>query len=299
MSKIENKYKEVIQVDFYWVKGHSNNKYNELADSLAKNALRSGTKLVSKGQSYYVISNINEDDLDTVISVLKEESKNISSIVDRKNNKNAYKLSYGKETLNITLFSSGKLLVQGKMSYLFQIFTSLICELIDDRDIVKVLKDAYQYSFEQKLLDDGWCAYCSNIPQTYNSNIRKLLKQSIINLYVYVESVDYGGYVFPALRALEGHIKILLSKIGITIGKEFNCFKKDNRNCYVLKGVTPIDNNQLIADIEQCYNYYNSFRHSIFHFDIVGETDSARMINKKEDADEIILNCLQLINETV
>jgi len=299
LSKIESKYKEVIKIDFHWVKGHSNNKYNELADSLAKNALKSGTKLVSKGQSYFVISNINKDDLDAVISILKEEFKNISSVVERKNNKDTYKLSYGKEALNITLFSSGKLLVQGKMSYLFQIFTSLICELIDDREIVKVLKDAYQYSFEQKLLDDGWCAYCSNIPQEYNSNIRKLLKQSIINLYVYVESFDYGGYVFPALRALEGHIKILLGNIGITINKEFNCFEKNNRNCYVLNSITPIGNNHLIADIEKCYNYYSSFRHSIFHFDIVGETDSARMISKKEDADEIILKCLQLINETV
>lgn len=292
------KYKDVIETSFQWVKSHSNVKYNETADFLAKNSLKSGKKLVSKGQSFYVITNINKADLEAVIDILKEESKIVVTINDDKNNKNTYKLTHGKEMLIITLFSKGKLLVQGKMSYLFQIFTSLICELIDDREIVKVLKDAYKHSFEQKMLDDGWDAYCANVPKTYNSNIRKLLKQSIINMHVYVESIDYGGYVFPALRALEGHIKILLKNIGVTIHKEFDCFDK-NGNQYVLKSEMATCNNQLITNIEKCYNYYNSFRHSIFHFDIIGETDSARMIDKKEEADEIILHCLQLINETI
>ena len=50
--------------------------------------------------------------------------------------------------------------------------------------------------------------------------------------------------------------------------------------------------------IENCYNYYVSQRNSSFHFgDVLSETfDNTRSINTKEEADEIIKRCIDLIS---
>ena len=44
----------------------------------------------------------------------------------------------------------------------------------------------------------------------------------------YVESEDYSQYAFPAVRALEGHIKYLIKNAGGTTGKIFSQFNKDS-----------------------------------------------------------------------
>ena len=50
--------------------------------------------------------------------------------------------------------------------------------------------------------------------------------------------------------------------------------------------------------IENCYNYYISQRNTAFHFgDILGSTlDNTRNISTKEEADEIIMRCIDLIS---
>ena len=51
------------------------------------------------------------------------------------------------------------------------------------------------------------------------------------------------------------------------------------------------------SSIEKCYNYYKSQRDTAFHFgDIMGQVDNTRLIETKEEADEIIKKCLSLIS---
>ncbi len=55
------------------------------------------------------------------------------------------------------------------------------------------------------------------LPSDYPNGIRRLIKQSIINIkYKLNGDVDYSQYVFCALRALEGHIKYLLKIAGVS-----------------------------------------------------------------------------------
>lgn len=115
----------------------------------------------------------------------------------------------------------------------------------------------------------------------------------------YVESEDYSQYAFPALRALEGHIKYLITLAGGTVGRNFSCFRYDKTvipNKYVVNEVFPDKSKNLY--IENCYNYYVSQRNSSFHFgDVLSESfDNIRGINTKEEADEIIKKCIDLIN---
>lgn len=114
----------------------------------------------------------------------------------------------------------------------------------------------------------------------------------------YVESEEYSMYVFPALRALEGHIKYLITEAGGNPGRQFGCFGYDRTmipNRYVVTESFPDRSKN--GSIEKCYNYYKSQRDTVFHFgDIIGETDNTRLIETKEEADEIIKHCLSLIS---
>ena len=134
--------------------------------------------------------------------------------------------------------------------------------------------------------------------KNYPIGIKRLIKQSIINMTHYIESEEYSMYVFPALRALEGHIKYLITEAGGTAGRQFSCFGMDKTiipNRYVV--TENFADRSKNRSIENCYNYYKSQRDTDFHFgDILGGVDNTRFIETKEEADEIIKNCITLIN---
>lgn len=121
--------------------------------------------------------------------------------------------------------------------------------------------------------------------------------QAVINLRYYAESEDYSQYAFPAIKALEGHIKYLIQKAGGTVRKSFNQFNR-SPNSVNYFFTASLRDNSLKVQIEKCFNYYKSERDTIMHFgDIIGSTDSTRIIESKKDADYIIKNCIKLICE--
>ena len=154
-------------------------------------------------------------------------------------------------------------------------------------------------SIKKDVVDNTFGPIENGLPSAYPPGIKRLIKQAVINLNYYVESEDYSQYAFPALRALEGHIKYLITLAGGTVGRKFTCFGYDKTvipNKYVVQETFP-DRSKNIY-IENCYNYYVSQRNSSFHFDdVLSETiDNTRSINTKEEADEIIKRCIDLIN---
>ena len=140
-----------------------------------------------------------------------------------------------------------------------------------------------------------------NLTTTVNADKRYYLDEGTIEncgSVLDTLSEDYSMYAFPALRALEGHIKFLITQAGGNPGRQFSCFGLD-------KTVTP--NRYVVTEhftdgsknnsIENCFNYYKSQRDTDFHFgDIIGTTDNTRFIETKEEADEIIQKCLDLIS---
>lgn len=132
-------------------------------------------------------------------------------------------------------------------------------------------------------------------PEDYPESIKRLIRQALINLEYYVDSEEFSEYSFPALRALEGHIKYLIKRSGGKVGRSFSEFSKDPKTgrYYFTENVKK---HSEIPYIEKCYNYYKSVRDTTFHFgDIIGRTDSTRLLDSKRDADEIIEKCIALI----
>ena len=293
----ELKFKDFLEVRFEIVPGHSNVLYNEKADQLAKSALIDRKKVAVQGDNWFSIPYIKQDDFNTFVELIEESDEGITHTITSDLGKDIYKFKLNGEVITVTLFKTGqqKLLLQGKNNYLFHIITATIIELFDNSQVEKILGSAYRINIEKDVVSSAYNPIENGLPNNYPIGLKRLIKQSIINMTYYVESEEYTMYVFPALRALEGHIKYLITEAGGNPGRQFGCFTKDGiSGRYVVTESFPdISKN---GSIEKCYNYYKSQRDTIFHFgDIIGQIDNTRFIDTKETADEIIKECLSLI----
>ncbi len=292
----QKKFDDVLEVKFEKVKGHSNNKYNDKADTLAKSALQEKTKMAIQGDSWFVIPHFKEPNFQALKDLINEENERIIVTTDEYPEKTVHKFYLEGDKVVTTLFKSKnqKVLVQGKDSILFQIIISIIIELDGSNNIEPILSSAYRISIDSKTIDDAYNVISLNFPAGYPENIKRLIKQSIINLNYSMKSEEYSQYAFSALRALEGHIKYLLTSAGLKVGKNFDMFNKDGSGAYKLaRNIADVSKR---LQIEECYNYYKSQRDTIFHYgEILGDTDSTRMIETKGEVNEIIQKCIALI----
>lgn len=299
-SLYELKFKDFLEVRFEKVPGHSNVIYNEKADQLAKSALVDRKKVAVKGDNWFSIPYFKQDDFNAFVELIEKSDEGITHTITSASGKDIYKFKLNREVITVTLFKTGqqKLLLQGKNNYLFQIITATIIELYDDSHVEQILGNAYRINIKQDVVSKAYNPVESGLPNNYPVGLKRLIKQAIINMTHYVESEEYSMYVFPALRALEGHIKYLITEAGGNPGRQFSCFGYDRTmipNKYVLTESFPDRSKD--DSIEKCYNYYKLQRDTVFHFgDIIGQTDNTRLIEAKEDADEIIKHCLSLIS---
>lgn len=290
----DSKFKDLLEVVFEKVPGHCNIRYNCIADSLARAALANRKYVPISGDNWYSVPNISKDDFEALIKLVEENNVSISHEVLCTSTKDVYKLSLGNDSLTVTLYKSSnhKLLMQGKNTNLFQIVTTSIVELFDNRKVEKILGDAYRVSIEEDRISEPYAVFERSVPGNYPAGIKRLIRQSIINLSYFIESDDYSMIVFPALRALEGHMKYLIVCAGGTPDRQFRCFGKQGGR-YIVTEHFP--NSSYNNRLEICFNYYKAQRDTIFHFgDLIGLSDNTRFITKSE-ADEIIKKCIDLV----
>lgn len=301
VDKLLKEYAGVIEYVFVKVKGHSNNPYNNKADQLADLALKDGQKITFKGANSFVVTNFTESDLIAIVELVMSENTSITREDAQINNGQQITLKVGSKKTIIKLFNNGKLLVQGKPTIVFQMILTNISTLLGTDNLIELMRNAYRWTVRKSDVDGQFENLCYNIPTNYPSNCVTLIRQALINKICYVESEDYAQYAFPALKALEGHIKFLMQKANIhydgrTIG---SCFTSIG-NSFVLSDNVLTDNMNLKTNIEKCYNYYHVNRHTIFHFgDLMGNIDTSRMIETKRESDEIIDTIIKMINDTV
>lgn len=298
-SIYRNKFEGVLDVVFEHVKGHSNNKYNDQADELAKSALQNRQRIAIQGSHWFALPHFKEEDFAALVALIQEENASISIQTTNYPAKIIHKFELDGSKVVATWFNSKnqKVLVQGENSLLFQMIVSIVADLEGIDKVETILSNAYRTTIDGEKIDKTLDTSFPSFPTDYPPSIKRLIRQAIINLTYYIESEDYSQYAFPALRALEGHIKYLITKAGGTIGKTFSCFNRpDISTPYSYTGV--LSDSTKKAPIETCYNYYKAVRDTVFHFgDVLGSTDTTRIIETKAEADEIIQKCISLISE--
>lgn len=301
VSLFKAKFAGILQVEFEKVVGHSHNKYNDKADELAKRALFDNSRIPVQGDNWYTLAYFGNDDLKTILDRMMEDHPEISIAPTEESAKFVYRLTFERNRLTVTVFGTGerKLLVQGDNSILFQIFTTYVNEL-KDVNADQIIGSAYRTKIDAEKVTKDVNDLFPSFYADYPENIKRLIRQAIINLSYYVESEDYSQYVFPVLRALEGHMKYLFDKAGIKVANKspFGMFDMDQTSRKYYLPVSIISDRDIRANLEECYNFYNATRHTIFHYgDILGTTDSTRLVKTKKEADELIKECLRLISE--
>ena len=294
-SLYEKKFKNILNVEFEKVKGHSNNKYNDHADRLAGSAL-SGAAIIKNDNNnpYFVVNNLTDDVFTTLYQKLKKELTECKFIERQlSNNKVIISCQYNHEKLALTYFKgTSTLLVQGRRAALMQLVISLIAEFLKDGDIKDIFSSVYKKNIDKSKINKQCNELGINL---CGDTISTLLEASVINLNYCIETTDYSFYAIPALRALELYMKKLLNQQGIHIDKTtgFNCFERNGHNQkYICK--TFVRKNK--QKLEECYNFYKKQRDTLAHAgDWIGTTDNTRIISNKHEVDEIIKKCISLI----
>lgn len=298
------KFSDLLTVKFEHVKGHSNNKYNEIADLLANNAIIKNEFTKVKGANWYTVTGITDGEISTIIDSINDNYGNnllCETTYDPIAKRKCRKLVLNSNRLTINVYERGhKILVQGKITSLFQIVMSYIGELVDDKVMFMTYSDAYKINVDKFEIEKRFDALITNLPSDYSDSMRKLIMQSLINLTVHVEAYDYGQFTFPALRALEGHIKYIMMKEGHTVNKPKTIgeFFSKQEFSFIFKPEYTIADDIKRQKVEDAYKFFNQQRHTIFHFgDITGTVDDTRIISSYEEANEIIQKSLEFISD--
>ena len=297
--------KEIINIEFVKVSGHSNNKYNDRADKLAKSAIFDNKIIKDYGSnSGYIISPVSNNDVERLLNEVKEEYTGIEYQFSTGNSKKTWTVSFEQDKLSLSLFNDIKMVVQGKNSNLFQIITTAIMEKISCGDFVQVLRSAYSISINKADLNDDYLKMLPTIAsKKLPEHLQTLIKQAIINLKNPAKGdIEFSMYTLPALKALEGVLKYNLNSCGIPMrSHSFNMFDfDDNKKIYYLKTeyLSKCSKNN-VAKLENCYNYLYNQRHTLFHFGMLlfGKDVNTRLINTKKEADMLIEDTLKVIDQ--
>lgn len=307
INKLDNEYNEILDIKYIWVPGHTGVKYNEEADRLATEAINKNIKPQFKmSETYFTCKNVCQKDVGEIIKKIKNSPDIDVHISDKQEGKTIYCLKGGKEKVTVTFHKkSNTTVVQGSPNSLFSLFLSYYTEKIPDFDLVIAYGRMRKQRIDIRDVND--MTNDLNLPEDFPIDAIKLIKQAISEKIVLEkknkESIfDYGHYIFPACRALEGTIKYLFEKCGTHIAESTyvgSYFEFDDSNGrYFLKG-TRYSGQPYKNHLENAYNTYYSNRHRLGHFgellnDEINDS-TTMMIETSELAIEIIDDILNTI----
>ncbi|MFD0942929.1 ribonuclease H1 domain-containing protein [Savagea faecisuis] len=210
------------------------------------------------------------------------------------------------DRLNINIYDTGKVVLQGKPAYLYTEAMSFLsyCPEVSIKDVVEANNTFHDVDIK---VEDTHTELHKLMPNAYknlDNTLFKLLSPSISLKKVSVELEDYSCYAFPALRALEGYLMQIFSIEGIAIGHKYGeqCGSHfryvQQKDLYVLKGrtVKVLSNPKSRGVIEEVYNYINKNRHTLFHSEQILIT--SRILENKLEADQIVNEVIDMIERT-
>jgi len=294
-----DKYKGKIDVSFEKVVAHSGDKYNEIADKLARSAIKSKVKLNS-GDTHFTVEGIELVEIQVIVDIINDAIEALIVVKTNDSKKTSFIITKGAEKIYIICYNSKKTVIQGKPLILFNMFISYITELLDVDAITPTLNQLYNISIEKNQIDIQTLEYLPDLTSFHSEKMEASLHQAIYNLNLCGKMYDYTFLVHPALRALEGHIRYLMIKHNVPIKDKFDMFEPHPNGGHRLKEEykSNFGSPAKISYITKSYAFFRRYRHNMFHWDTpIGIVDTTVMVNSKADADTITKDTLKLINE--
>lgn len=313
-EKIEIFGEKSIVFDLYYVKGGgttlalSGTEYNrEVSEKFGHFLLSSKCKMGErKDNMHFIVKDVDFGIFRSIIELL-DEFEDIDSVemkVERDSSIQYAVNGIYKDSNMVTYYkTTNKILVQGKPLPAFSLIVYVVNSLIPQEQIIEAFNTYYSLNIEKSNIEELFSIVLPNSHHLHSGNYRKLLLQALYNTQVNGNMFDYTYLIFPALKALEGHLESILRTREIEReNRKFNMFYQPTDR-YKLKEPHKINiaDTWFVRYVEKCYNYFNSKRHGFFHYetDIIEEVtvELSPIIENVHEAHQIINDSLKLIDE--
>lgn len=268
----------------------------ELSDFKDTGEAKSHTFTIAKDWANKLVSFLNQ--LEGVTQERKEHEatklkqyKFVSSLGDR---------------LNVNIYATGKVVLQGKPAYLYTEALSFLSYSpeVTVEDVVEANNKFHDVDVKVSETRDELRKLMPNTYGVLDDTIFKILSPSISLMKLSDEIEDYSCYAFPALRSLEGYLMqvfsmediVITHKYGSQCGSHFD-YKKQS-DSFVLKKKTAnrLTNPKSKEVLEEVYNFFNKNRHQLFHTDQILCTTV--ILESKVEADRIVYDVINMIERT-
>lgn len=311
-KKYYNSVKDLLKITFVKVKGHSGNTYNDLADSLAKAAVGLGEPQtnISVRNNGIIANGIKRDDLEGVFELLKEDFSDLKLLNREIPYATQYELEISipnKQKLTVNLYEQKKKIwISGRKEDLFNRLTLYLVELLEIDEIPAFLNTIHETNIDKDVVESEFIMLFPNSHDKLPEDLLRYLHQAVFNLHVSTNVYVANYLVEPAIRPLEGILKLALKSNNIPIRKKgadydsFFVFIEVDNDRYRLKEEFVLEDHSknLLDYLAKCYTYYHKNRNTLFHWDDPTEkNDTTRILNTIEEAIPIIRDSIALIDE--
>lgn len=293
--------KRCIEIDFQKVKAHSGVTYNEMADSLAKKSLlKKGIK--SNQNGCVTVTGIDMDDFESIFELLKLSNKEIKVVDGGKlSHCENFILTLNGDKIVVSCYKKGTTTIQGKQSKLLEEFMRLLVELLPDKgEVVELLNDYHEITMDKDKITNRFNHLLPNFERTKTDDQKLIntLNQAVYNTLLTGERPDYTDLATPSLRVIEYYLYNILVSKGITTVEDnkhgFGYFDKIENVFYLQETHKAGFSSQEVEYLNELYNFYYNHRHTLDHWNKNGLT---RMLKTMEEARQLIVDNLELINK--
>jgi len=301
--------KAKIDIKFNKVKAHSNIKYNDMVDRLAKDAL-DDNKHVENSDGSHKLKGISDEDLIALIEVINDEGILTITVIDDNNDKADYNvLDHDRNRARITYFKSEMFcLVQGKSDsfVLKQIVTYLASLLTSSDAVIDTLSELNSTKINKTRVEslvNKFVPHYQEEQQVY----KNILYQSIVNYDDTAEAYEYTYKITPALRLSEYYLSRIFDNITNghdatvdlhgrhSFGSVFSYNKQLHMHCLKSEFKLELNDENKIDITEKMYRLYNKRRSVYFHTnDDSRFTDS---VNSNSEVQEILNGAFELFDK--
>lgn len=247
---------------------------------------------------------IDQKDVDLLFEYLSGEDavKNESLKAFKENDALViYKIhSIYKDEITLTKYNNQTVLLQGRPLYLYNEIKSFINELIDFEQVVEIESDIYKIDLKPDEIRKELESRLSSVYERFDDKIIKVMTPSLSLMKIDVELEDYSCCIYPALRGLEGYIRMLLSefsKKSKKVGRLGSLFDKDHDYEPIAYLKDDLDNENVCSALKNAYSMYIKHRHPLFH---TNKDDAAMTVitHTRLTANSLINEIFDVINQS-
>lgn len=247
------------------------------------------------------ISNVTEDKISLILEFLKEEcGASVSDFIEIQHGRQCKVVGKQSDTLTFNLFNTRKLQLQGKPSLLYSEAIEILSELFDYKEVIHAQLKVVQVDITADEVVSELKVLMPNAYDFIGNKLVSIISPALALQKLDIELTDYSCFSFPALKGLEGYLKLLfVNNLNITIGRDGfgEYFQMNSSKELELKHDIRVTTEMTVCHaIEKSYKYYRSHRHGLFHVDSVPEM--SRLVSNINEAKTIINTILQIIEET-